>query len=58
MIPDTALVALVFSILAMAARFGRIAKALMAQFFGKNLIGSLRNGHKSTHPPRALPSSQ
>jgi hypothetical protein len=58
MIPDTALITLVFSVLAMAARFGRLAKAFMAQFFGKNLIGSLRNGPKNTHPPQALPSSK
>ena len=36
MIPDTALITLIFSVLAMAARFGRLAKAFMAQFFAKN----------------------
>lgn len=58
MIPDAALLTLIFSILAMAARFGRIAKALMAQVFAKNLIGSLGNGRKSTHAPQAIPASK
>jgi hypothetical protein len=56
MIPLPALITVVLSILVIAARFGRIAKSLIAQLFAPNLIGSLRNGHKSTHPPQALPS--
>lgn len=57
LVPDVTLLTLAFSILAMAARFGRLAKALMSQLLGKNLIGSLRTGPKSARPPQALPSS-
>jgi hypothetical protein len=57
MVPDVTLLTLVFSVLIMMARFGRIAKALMSQLFAKNLIGSLGNGRKSARQPQALPTS-
>jgi hypothetical protein len=58
MVPDGALLTVVFSVLAIAARFARLAKTLMSQLLGKNLIGSLRNGHKTIQPPQALPASE
>jgi hypothetical protein len=58
MIPDVALVTLALSLLVTMARFGRLAKAMMGQLLGKNLIGSLRNGHAGARPPQALPSSE
>lgn len=57
MIPDAALLTLVFSVLIMAARFGKLAKALMLQLLGNNLIGSLRGGPKSARPPQAVAST-
>jgi len=58
MIPDLALLTVGLSFLVMAARFGRIAKSMIAQLFAANQIGSLRHGYKSEHPPQALPSSE
>jgi hypothetical protein len=57
-IPDFALLTLAMSLLMIMARFARMAKALMTQLLGRNLIGSLRNGHGSARPPQALPSSE
>jgi hypothetical protein len=58
MIPDVSLLTLAFSLLVVMARFAKLAKAFMMQLLGKNLIGSLRNGHVNNRPPQALPSSQ
>jgi hypothetical protein len=58
MVPDLALLTLAMSLLMIMARFARVAKALMSQLLGRNLIGSLRNGHASARPPQALPSSE
>ena len=58
MVPDFALLTLAMSLLMIMATFARVAKALMTQLLGRNLIGSLRNGHASAPPPQALPSSE
>jgi len=58
MVPDFALLTLIVSLLMVMARFARVAKALMTQLLGKNLIGSLRNGHAGARSPQALPSSE
>jgi hypothetical protein len=58
MIPDLYLLTVALSFLVMAARFGRMAKSLLAQLFATNQIGSLRHGFKSQYPRQALPSSE
>jgi len=58
MIPDVALLTLVLSLLAMAARFSKLGMSLIAALLGKDLIGSLRQGYKGAHPPQALPSPE
>jgi hypothetical protein len=57
MIPVAELLTVAFSVMVMAARFGRLAKAMMSQLLGNNMIGSLRNGSKSARPPQAVQSS-
>jgi hypothetical protein len=57
MIPDAALLTVAFSVLALAARFGRLAKAMMQQLLGTNLIGPLRGGPKNSRPPQAVAAS-
>jgi hypothetical protein len=57
MIPVDALLPVALSVLMLAARFSRLAKAMMAKLLGRNLIGSLRNGHVGARWPQALPSS-
>ena len=58
MIPEAPLLTVAFSLLVIMARFARLAKTFMMQLLGKNLIGSLRNGHINNRPPQALPSSE
>jgi hypothetical protein len=58
MVPDFELLTLTMSLLMIMARFARVTKALMTQLLGRNLIGSLRNGHASGHPPQAPSSSE
>jgi hypothetical protein len=58
MIPDAALITAVLSLMVIFARFSRMAKTLLSQLVGKNLIGSLRNGKVNSRPPQAVPATE
>jgi len=58
LVPDAALITFVLSVMVLLARFAKLAKSLMVQLLGRNLIGSLRNGRANSKPPQALPSQE
>jgi len=61
LIPDLAIVTLALYALVMIARFNRLLQGLLsgllAQLFGKDLIGSLRAA-RNARRPQALPTSE
>jgi hypothetical protein len=57
MIPVAELMTVAFSVMVMAARFGRLAKAMMLKMLGPNMIGSLRTGSKSARARQAVATS-
>lgn len=58
MIADVAILSLAMSLLVIMARFANLAKALMMQLLGKNMIGALRGGKTNARPPQAVAAQE